>query len=103
MVKKQLRKFLFPSLFVCFVACKPTLNKVAVNPLTHGGYGYTIYYQGKKFITQQNIPAINRNIGFQTRSDARKVGMLVMRRIVQKPAEFPDVTIQELDSLKIRY
>ena len=101
---KKLKKYIFvSSLLLCFAGCKSTSDKVIINRLADGRFGYEIRFHGKMFIRQSSIPAVNSNIGFITRNDAKKTGRLVLQKLQKTPADFPDVTIRELDSLKIQY
>ena len=101
---KKLKKYIFvSSLLLCFAGYKSTSDKVIINRLADGRFGYEIRFHGKMFIRQSSIPAVNSNIGFITRNDAKKTGRLVLQKLQKTPADFPDVTIRELDSLKIRY
>ena len=101
---KKLKKYIFlSSLLLCLAGCKSTSDKVIVNRLADGRFGYEIRFGGKMFIRQNRIPAVNLNIGFTTRNDAKKTGRLVLHKLQKTPSDFPDVTIRELDSLKIQY
>ncbi|HEY0045445.1 MAG TPA: DUF4907 domain-containing protein [Flavobacterium sp.] len=96
-------RYLFLSLFIWCFACRPASDEVIVRKLSNGQFGYDIRFNDKIFIKQENIPAINFNTGFATDDDAKRVGELVLKKIQQNPNEFPDVSVQELDSLKIQY
>jgi Domain of unknown function (DUF4907) len=66
-----------------------------------GGWGYNILVGHKIFIHQANIPALSGNKAFTSREDAEKTANLVIQKIVNK--KVPSVTVNELDSLHIRY
>ena len=64
------------------------------------GFGYSITLQGKLFIKQQTIPAIEGNMPFCDSLDAVKVSTLVVQKIKAKQA--PTITKQDLATLKIK-
>jgi len=64
-------------------------------------WGYQIILKGRVYISQKNIPAIQGNIPFKTKSDAEKVASLVLGKI--KKNQNPSVSRDELDSLQIDY
>jgi hypothetical protein len=66
----------------------------------NGGYGYMVFVNGKKFIFQETIPAVEGNMLFKTKEDALKVGKLVVKKMTQS-TDFPSVTVDELKELKI--
>jgi hypothetical protein len=66
-----------------------------------GGWGYNILVGHKIFIHQEAIPAIAGNKVFTSREDAEKTANLVIGKIVNK--KVPSITINEIDSLHIRY
>ena len=68
---------------------------------TETGWGYVLKKNDHIFIKQETIPAIPGNQTFSSEADARKVGILTMKKI--KSGEGPSVTSAELDSLKIVY
>ena len=88
---------------IILTACSPLAEKVTVNDVPHDGYGYTIRFNGKDIIRQQNIPAINSNKPFLTRKEAKRIGKLALSKLQRNPRELPDITIRDLDSLKISY
>jgi hypothetical protein len=67
------------------------------------GWGYEIYKKEKLFIDQPIIPAISGNGKFKTAREAKIVGELVIIKIMKKNGDWPSITINELDSLKIQY
>ena len=69
---------------------------------TDNGWGYDIYIKDKKYIQQQNIPAINGNKPFKTKEDAEKTAELVITKI-KKNIMPPSITPTELDSLGVLY
>lgn len=68
---------------------------------TNAGWGYEIYSQKTLFIRQENIPAVSGLKGFSTKEDAEKVGEFVVHKLNTTHKDLPQVTVQELDSLKI--
>ena len=63
-------------------------------------YGYSIFIDGRLYIEQTSIPAIQGESGFPTIDDADKVARLVIEKI--KKGELPPaVTIEELTSLGV--
>ncbi len=66
------------------------------------GYGYNILMDGKLYVHQPHIPAVPGNKGFASVSDAKKAGALIKYK-VEHHIMPPSVTVEELDSLKIRY
>jgi hypothetical protein len=58
------------------------------------GYGYSITSQGKIYIYQPFIPAVEGNIAFSSRSDARKAGKMVQRKLKNK--EEPSLSVDDL-------
>ena len=67
---------------------------------TDNGWGYDIYLNDKKYIHQQNIPAISGDKGFSNKADAEKTAELVITKI-KKNIMPPSVTPNELDSLRV--
>ncbi len=70
---------------------------------THNkGWGYDIYKDNKLYIHQEIIPAIEGRKCFASKDEAMRLGELVARKIKQgKGGGLPQITIQEIDSLKI--
>lgn len=66
-----------------------------------GGFGYQIKLNNQVIINQETIPAIALNAPFKTEKDARKTSELVVQKLKNK--NIPSVTLQELDSLGIKY
>lgn len=67
----------------------------------NGGFGYQIKLNGQVIINQDIIPAISLKVPFKTEIDAQKTAELVVHKIKHK--KVPSVTIEELDSLHIKY
>ena len=64
------------------------------------GWGYNIFVNGKLYIHQPNIPAVNGNNGFSKEEYAVKIAQLVIEKI--KNHIFPpSVCVNELDSLQV--
>jgi hypothetical protein len=66
------------------------------------GWGYELYVDGKKTISQPIIPAVPGNDAFATEEDAKKIGELARQRM-QATGSFPTITIRDLDSLGINH
>ena len=64
------------------------------------GYGYEIYIDGKKYIHQDIIPAIQGNKAFSTPENAQKTADFVASKIINNIIP-PSVTVKELDSLNV--
>lgn len=68
----------------------------------HKGWGYDIYKDNKLYIHQEIIPAIEGRKSFASKDEAMRLGELVISKIKKgKGGGLPQVTIQEIDSLKI--
>jgi len=64
-------------------------------------WGYDIVSSGKLFIHQPTIPAIPGQIGFIDKRSASKVAELVVKKLKEKPTDFPTINLEELKKLKI--
>ncbi|MEZ5104404.1 MAG: DUF4907 domain-containing protein [Draconibacterium sp.] len=62
-------------------------------------WGYYIMKGGKIIIKQDMIPAISKKASFQSESDAKKTGSLVLQKL--NSGNLPAVTLQELRQLQI--
>lgn len=62
-------------------------------------FGYEIFVNGQKMISQKSIPCLQGNSGFSQKSQAETVAKLVVTKITagQMP---PSITIEELKKLK---
>jgi hypothetical protein len=80
---------------------KTEVSSVSVFPVDKG-YGYDILMNGKPYIHQPYIPAVQGNQAFTTIEDAQKMGNFVNYKI-KKNINPPSVSVKELDSLKIKY
>lgn len=79
-------------LLILFLRSKESLK---VDTFKSGnGYGYSITSQGKIFIYQPFIPAVEGNIPFSSRFDARKAGKMVQRKLKNK--EEPSLSVDDL-------
>lgn len=79
----------------------PTAKRIEVLPfVTESGWGYTIFIQGKPYIRQNSIPALEGNRGFHTREKALKAGLLVAYKISHSIFP-PTIGKHELDSLHL--
>ena len=66
---------------------------------TESGFGYAIIDHGQILIRQEHIPAIAKEQGFCTATDAERVGDLVLQKINRKLN--PAITRQELQELGV--
>lgn len=64
------------------------------------GYGYEIINEGRVFISQPFIPAIQGNIPFSTSEKAGKAAALIVFKLQHNQLP-PTVTKEELDSLGV--
>jgi hypothetical protein len=64
------------------------------------GWGYEITVNGKKYINQTIIPAIEGNFTFGSPEDAQKTANLVAQKLLQNIFP-PSVNVSELDSLEV--
>ncbi|MBC8344561.1 MAG: DUF4907 domain-containing protein [Bacteroidetes bacterium] len=64
------------------------------------GWGYDLYKDGKPFLHQPHIPAINALMGFASEEDAIKVAQLMLDK-VRNNIMPPGISLAELDSLNI--
>jgi len=69
-------------------------------PSVNKTWGYDIYLQKRLFIHQPGIPGLPGNEGFKTKTDAKKVAGLVIRKI-KKGEMPPSVTIEEMKKIKV--
>ena len=82
------------------------LQSISIDPIyryeiiqsNFGGYGYQIIKEGKLYINQPNIPAIQGNSGFSSKKDAEKVAAYLIQKLEQQ-SDLPTITKGELDSL----
>lgn len=71
-----------------------------VIPSSNNTWGYDIYKGKKLFIHQACKPGLPGNEGFNTKSDAKKVALLVIEKL-KKGEMPPSVTSDELENLKV--
>lgn len=64
------------------------------------GFGYDIYVDGKIYVHQPNIPAVQGNRGFTSEQKARRTAELVVYKILNNILP-PSVDTRELDSLGV--
>ncbi len=62
---------------------------------------YEIYHGEKLLIKQENIPGTSGNQYFKSSKEAKKIGSLVVDKLVHKM--MPNVTLKELDSCNINF
>ena len=65
-------------------------------------YGYSVRQNNKNFIIQKSIPAIMGNKGFDDKRDAERCGLLIIEKL-KKNIWPPSISLNEIDSLKIKY
>ena len=58
-------------------------------------FGYYIMIDGKMYIEQKNIPAVQSNNGFATKEDAEKIAKLAIEKIRQGEMP-PTISVDEL-------
>jgi hypothetical protein len=66
------------------------------------GWGYSIFIQDSLYIDQPTIPAIEGNKHFHSSADADKTAQFVIKKIERNIIP-PLLSIEELDSLEIKY
>ncbi len=64
------------------------------------GWGYDIYTNDTLYIHQEFIPAAEGRKGFSTKEDAEKISQLALAKL--KFSKLPVITVEEIDSLKIK-
>lgn len=82
---------------------EPSIQSIVfLNNDSIGGWGYDIILSNAKFIHQTNIPAIEGEKGFYSKSDAQKIADLVIHKIKFNSTSPPSISINELDSMNIK-
>jgi hypothetical protein len=66
-------------------------------------WGYDILRLQKVFIHQPTMPAITGVKGFGSKESASKIAELTIKKLEANPNEFPTITTEELERLKIVY
>ncbi|RAJ02631.1 uncharacterized protein DUF4907 [Chitinophaga skermanii] len=75
-------------------------HKIDVIPVPQAnGWGYKIAVDGKTFIYQDRIPAVEGNVAFTTKTAAIQTGTLVVQKLMR--SESPRISTAELDSMQI--
>ena len=80
---------------------KSTIRFVIFTNSDGNGFGYDIEVEGRVYIHQPYIPAIQGNNGFASEADAEKVARLMEYKIKNNILP-PTIEIDELDSLEIK-
>jgi hypothetical protein len=62
------------------------------------GWGFDILVNDKIFIHQPSIPAINGNLPFKTKRDAKKIAKLMIFKICNDITP-PSITLEEINNL----
>jgi hypothetical protein len=92
---------LFYSVHISQLKQEQHLIFVQVKPFqTVSGWGYEISVNGKTYIRQSFIPAIEGEKSFKTKEDAISVGNKVVEKI-KMGEQLPSVTISELKEMGI--
>lgn len=104
MAKEFLKRLLFVNIFlITILSCTTRFeNRVIIYKIHNEYWAYKIELKGKIIIRQEHIPAVNKNNYFNSQKDAEQVGNLVLKKLLERPDEFPDISLKELDSLKIK-
>ena len=68
---------------------------------TSHGWSYDIYRNEKILVKQDIIPVVLGKQYFKTKQDAKKIGLLVLKKI--RNHEHPTITLNELDENNINY
>lgn len=85
------------------VAVTPAENTYSVKTYTvSGGWGYDIFVNEKLYIHQPAIPAIAGNKSFVSEDEAVEVANIMISKIKNNIMP-PAVTVDELDSLGVKY
>ncbi len=73
---------------------------IKIIPSIKKTFGYDIYFHGKLFVHQPNIPALPGNEGFTTPERAKKVAEFVVKKIKNNEIP-PTVTIEDLNKMNV--
>lgn len=68
---------------------------------TKSGWAYNIQFNHKVIIQQEFIPAVQGSHPFESESDARHTSELVIHKLMKR--QLPSISMQELDSLHVKY
>lgn len=63
---------------------------------TAGGWGYEILTDGKVYIHQEFVPAVEGKKSFKTENDALFVANKAMEKLVKGKGKLPVITVEEL-------
>ncbi len=72
-----------------------------VTKVADGKFGYMILTDGKIYIEQKTIPAIEGNRGFATSEDAEKIAKLAIEKLKRGEVP-PSITVEELKARGIQ-
>lgn len=70
------------------------------NGKTDRGWGYDVLVDGKVYVHQPHIPAIQGNYSFRSSEDAKKIATLVIYKLKNNIVP-PSLSVEEIDSLGI--
>lgn len=85
-----------------FYGTKNYSKKIDVKTFqVNNNWGYDIVVDGKTFIHQNTIPAVEGNKLFSNEKDAQTVGILVKEKLLHKLN--PSISKEQIDSCKIFY
>ena len=105
MIKKNWAYFILGFAIIFFIYRKITEPKSTLETKTFHtlqGWGYEILNNKKVYIHQEIIPGIEGRKSFVSKEEAEKVATLVVQKMQKKEGGgFPEITVQEIDSLKI--
>ncbi|MDX2190332.1 MAG: DUF4907 domain-containing protein [Bacteroidota bacterium] len=91
--------FLLMILFPIFMnAQSPTITKTVYRIDTLHTWAYDIRVNGKLYIRQTHLPAVQGVVSFNTKEDAEKLADLVVDKYI-KTGQLPAITKQELINL----
>ena len=68
---------------------------------SNDGWGYDILINNKIHIHQTMIPAVNGIFTFESQEDAKKTAAFVVKLMLERNNDLPNVSIEQLDSLGV--
>jgi hypothetical protein len=103
-MRKAFAIFIF---ITCALACKQGASpktKAAASFVVlqlPSGWGYNIYKEGKLFIRQEQVPAVQGTVPFASEQDAAAVAKEVVKKL--NLGESPRITVAELQRLGVKH